>query len=74
MSRKEMVLMSKEELKQLLESKYEEGIVHGVQLMKERMLLACQNGTPVEIDGAAFFVQDAISNLRHIFDSLEREE
>lgn len=41
--------------------------------MKERMLLACQNGTPIELnDGRAYFAKDAISNLRNIFDTLER--
>lgn len=68
-----MLLIGKEELNQLLEKKYQEGIVHGVQLMKERMLLACQNGTPIEINESAYFVHDAISNLRNIFDTLERE-
>ena len=68
-----MLLIEKEELNQLLEKKYQEGIVHGVQLMKERMLLACQNGTPIELsDGRAYFVHDAISNLRNIIDTLER--
>ena len=62
-----MLLIEKEELNQLLEKKYQEGIVHGVQLMKERMLLACQNGTPIELsDGRAYFVQNDIDHLRQV--------
>lgn len=68
-----MLLIGKEELNQLLEKKYQEGVLEGTKLMKERMLLACQNGTPIELsDGRGYFVQDAISNLRTIFDTLER--
>lgn len=68
-----MLLIGKEELNQLLEKKYQEGVLEGVKIMKERMLLACQNGTPIELsDGRAYFVHDAISNLRTIFDTLER--
>ena len=69
-----MLLIGKEELNQLLEKKYQEGIVHGVQLMKERMLLACQNETPIELsDGRAYFVRSDIQNLRTIFSTLERK-
>ena len=68
-----MLLIGKEELNQLLEKKYQEGVLEGTKLMKERMLLACQNGTPIELsDGRGYFVQDAISNLRNIIDTLER--
>ena len=67
-----MLLIGKEELNQLLEKKYQEGVVHGVQLMKERMLLACQNGTPIELsDGRAYFVQNDIEHLRKVIKSLE---
>lgn len=66
-----MLLIGKEELNQLLEKKYQEGVVHGVQLMKERMLLACQNGTPIELsDGRAYFVQNDIDHLRQVIKSL----
>ena len=67
-----MLLIGKEELNQLLEKKYQEGVVHGVQLMKERMLLACQNGTPIELnDGRGYFVQNDIEHLRQVIKSLE---
>ena len=66
-----MLLIGKEELNQLLEKKYQEGVLEGVQLMKERMLLACQNGTPIELnDGRAYFVQNDIDHLRQVIKSL----
>ena len=69
-----MLLIGKEELNQLLEKKYQEGVEIGVKIMKERMLLACENGTPIELsDGRAYFVRSDIQNLRTIFDTLERE-
>lgn len=38
--------------------------------MKERMLLACENGNPIEIDNRAFFVKSDIDNLRDIIADL----
>lgn len=42
--------------------------------MKERMLLACENGNPVNIEGRAFFIKSDIDNLRDIFADLEADE
>lgn len=49
------------------------GFEKGVEYMKQRILDACENGTALELDGTAFFVRDAISNLRDIFDDLEAD-
>lgn len=49
------------------------GFEKGVEYMEHRILEACENGTPLEIGGKAFFVRDAISNLRDIFDDLEAD-
>ena len=38
--------------------------------MQERMLLACENGNPIEIDNRAFFVKSDIDNLRDVFADL----
>ena len=38
--------------------------------MKEIMLLACENGNPIEIDNRAFFVKSDIDNLRDIIADL----
>lgn len=65
--------MTEQELKAMLDHAERRGIEQGIRLMQERMLLACENGTPLEIGGKAFFVRDAISNLRDIFDDLEAD-
>lgn len=49
------------------------GFEKGVEYMKQLILDACDNGTPLEIDGVAYFVRDAISNLRDIFDDIEAD-
>lgn len=67
------MLIEKEALQQLLKKEYQQGFQDGVKLMEQRMLLACDNGNPIEINGEAYFVQDSISNLRSIFDHLEKD-
>lgn len=49
------------------------GFKKGVEYMEQRILEACENGTPLEICEKAFFVRDAKSNLRDIFDDLEAD-
>ena len=66
-----MLIIEEKDLEKLLERKYQEGVCAGVKLMKERMLLACENGNPIEIDNRAFFVKSDIDNLRDIFADLE---
>lgn len=41
--------------------------------MQEKMLLACEKGTPIEIDGRAFFIKSDIQNLHSIFAELETD-
>ena len=67
--------MTEQELKAMLDHAERRGIEQGIRLMQERMLLACENGTPIELpDGKAYFIKDAISNLRDIFDDLEADK
>ena len=66
-----MLIVEEKDLEKLLEKKYQEGVCQGVRLMKQRMLLACENGNPIEIDNRAFFVKSDIDNLRDIFADLE---
>lgn len=49
------------------------GFNEGVKYMKEKMLLACENGTPIEINGRAYWVRGDIENLRDIFKDLDEE-
>lgn len=58
-------------LKNQYERGYHDGIKHGLKLMAERMLLACENGNPIEINGRAYFIKSDIQNLRDIMDDLE---
>lgn len=69
-----MLIIEEKDLEKLLEKKYQEGVCAGVKLMKERMLLACENGNPVNIEGRAFFIKSDIDNLRDIFADLEADE
>ena len=66
-----MLIIEEKDLEKLLERKYQEGVCQGVKLMKQRMLLACENGNPIEIDNRAFFVKSDIDNLRDIIADLE---
>lgn len=58
-------------LDHITKAKYEEGVLDGVKLMENRMLIACENGAPINIEGRAFFIRSDIQNLRDIFDDLE---
>ena len=68
-----MLLIKEEELQQMLDIQYKKGIELGIKLMQQRMLLACENGNPIELDGRAYFVKSDIQNLRDIFDDLENK-
>ena len=66
--------MTERELKIMIDQAERRGIEQGIRLMQQRMLLASENGTPIDINGEAFFIQDAISNLRGIFSDLETDK
>ena len=40
--------------------------------MEQKILKACEEGKPVEIDGRVYFVKSDIQNLREIFDKVEK--
>ena len=58
------------QLKELLENEYRKGFTQGIKLMEQRLLLASENGTPVEISGKAWFISSDIQNLQGIFEDL----
>ena len=68
-----MVAIEKEQMQQALNYQYNKGVLDGIKLMKQRMLLACENGTPIEIDGRAYFVRSDLQNLRDLMDDLEKD-
>ena len=50
---------------------FKQGIVTGIKLIEQKILKACEEGKPVEIDGRAYFVKTDIQNLREIFAKME---
>ena len=62
--------MTEQELNAMLEQAQKKGIEIGVRLMQERMLLACENGTPIDINGKVYFVRSDVDNLRQIMNAL----
>ena len=64
--------MTERELKVMLDQAKRRGIEQGIRLMQQRMLLACENGTPIELpDGRAYFIKSDMQNLLDIFSDLE---
>ncbi|WP_275955247.1 hypothetical protein [Mediterraneibacter glycyrrhizinilyticus] len=41
--------------------------------MEQRMILAAKNGTPIDVDGRAYFIQDDMEHLKGIFAEIERK-
>ena len=68
-----MVAIEKGQMQQALNYQYNKGVLDGIKLMKQRMLLACENGTPIEINGRAYFVRSDLQNLRDLMDDLEKD-
>ena len=58
------------ELKGMLDDAEKRGIMQGVKLMEQRILLACETGNPINIEGKAYFIRSDIDNLRGIFEDL----
>ena len=48
------------------------GVMQGIKIMEQRILLACENGNPLNIEGKAYFIRSDIDNLRGIFTDLEQ--
>ena len=65
--------MTDRELKAMLDQAERRGIEQGIKLMQERMLLACENGTPISINGKAYFIKSDMQNLQDIFADLEAD-
>ncbi len=53
---------------------YQDGLNIGIRLMEEQMLLAHENGVPLEVKGRAWWIQSDIDNLKNIMDDLEGEK
>lgn len=60
-------------LAQLLRQVYLKGIQDGKVQEQQKILSACENGNPIEIDGRAFFIKSDLQNLIDIFADLEAD-
>lgn len=58
------------ELLQLLQQAYQMGLADGKAMEQQKVLLACENGIPISIEGRAYFVKSDLQNLRDIFAAL----
>ena len=56
-----------------LENNFNAGVLQGIKIMQQRMLLACESGTPINIEGRAYFIKSDLQNLQHIFSDLEAD-
>ena len=65
--------MTERELKVMLDHAEIRGIEQGIRLMQQRMLLACENVTPISINGRAYFIKSDIQNLHDLFSDLESD-
>lgn len=59
-------------MKFMFQDTFEQGVVAGIKLMEQKILKACEEGKPIEIDGRVYFVKSDIQNLREIFDKMEK--
>lgn len=55
----------------MFQDTFEQGVVAGIKLMEQKILKACEEGKPVEIDGRVYFVKSDIQNLREIFAKMD---
>ena len=60
-------------LKEIYAEGIKEGILEGVRLMEQRMILAAKNETPIDVDGRAYFIHDDMDHLKEIFAEIERK-
>lgn len=65
---------SRERMEQMMEDQYNRGITVGMELMMEKLRMAADNGTPIEIDGRAWYLKSDIENLRDIFEDMENAD
>lgn len=56
----------------IMDAEYRRGVNRGIELMKQKIVLSCETGNPIEIDGKVYFIMGDIENLRGIIEDLER--
>lgn len=69
-----MFHIEERELNAIVHAEYLRGVEYGIKLMEHKLLVACENGNPINIEGRACFIKSDIDNLRDIFMDLERDK
>lgn len=65
--------MTNQQIQIMLEQAEKIGIEKGINLMQQKMLIACENGTAINLEGRAYFIKSDMENLRDIFADLETD-
>ena len=60
--------MKEQQLQDKMDEYYNRGIQPGLCMMKDKMLLACRRGTPIEIDGKVYYIRSDLDNLKEIME------
>lgn len=63
--------MEEKILQEELKKAYKTGLADGIKIMKQRILLAAEKGTPIEVQGRVYFIKTDLENLRDIMDDME---
>lgn len=61
--------MMEQQLQDKLDEYYNRGIQQGIRMVKDKMLLACKKGTPIEIDGKVYYIRSDLDNLKEIMEN-----
>ena len=67
-----MLNIKERDLQRLLYSEYQKGIDKGIDLMKQKLLHAHENGNPIVLKEGVFFIKSDMDNLRDIFRDMGR--
>ena len=67
-----MLNIKERNLQRLLYSEYQRGVDQGIEMMKQKLLHAYENGNLIELEGRAYFLKSDMDNLRDIFEDLEK--
>lgn len=63
-----MLHIEEHDLDRMLQEQFQ----NGIEEMKQRMLQACENGNPINIEGRAYFIKSDMENLRDIFADISK--
>lgn len=56
----------------VMDAEFRRGVNRGIEFMKQKIVLSCETGNPIEIDDKVYFIKGDLENLRGIMEDLER--